>query len=98
MHTHSSSRWRSGVTADAVLLVFEYGCAQVHEDRDQSTVKNGPHELFSGVLLPLCVLRLREVRVRYGEQLWSSCLLPTFLSLPQCGEKESEHNGIKTVQ
>lgn len=60
------------MTVDAVLLVFEYGCAQVHEDRDQSTVKNGPYELFSGVLLPLCVLRLREVRVRYGEQLWSS--------------------------
>lgn len=72
MHTHSSSRWRSGVTEDPVLLVLGYECAQVHEDRDQSTVKNGPYELFSGVLLSLCVLQLREVGVRYGEQLWGS--------------------------
>lgn len=63
-------------------------------------MKNGPYELFSGVLLPLCVLRLREVGVRYGEQLWGS--LPhanlVFLSSPQCGEKESEHSGTETIQ
>ncbi len=87
------------MTEDAVLLVFGYECAQVHEDRDQSTVKNGPYELFSGVLLPLCVLRLRKVGVRYGEQLWALCLMPAlFLSSPQCGEKESEHSGIETIQ
>lgn len=54
-------------------------------------MKNGPYELFSGVLLPLCVMQLREVRVRYGEQLrgYLHHANLVFLSSPQCGEKES---------
>lgn len=34
-------------------------------------MKNGRYELFPGVLLPLCVLWLREVEAGYGGKLWA---------------------------